>query len=103
MSINKLIEICNLKIKIIKDKISVNNGLNNENYAKELEILEITKKLLETRGERAFFEMDMNTSLKILNKLVDKDKVLTVYANLISPKAFLSIKSDDKEVGRGDK
>ena len=98
MNIRELIEICDGRIEELKSNISKSDSLNNEKYLKELEILIFTKRILQTRGEKAFFEMDMNTSLKMLDKLVDRDEVMAVYAELISPNRFVS---KDREPDEG--
>ena len=94
MNVKDLIKICDEKITEYQRQLDKDG--QNDKIIKELTILEKIKALLESQGEHIFFKIDMESSLKILNKLVEKDKILTVYAELISPSKYVS-QNDERD------
>lgn len=95
-----------MKIKEIKDinkqkiadlELKMNNRNKNAYVDLEKELL-IQKKieLILEEDEAIFFKIPMESSLKILSKLVDEKDIKRTYLNLISPNEFKELKNNYK-------
>ena len=93
MKIEKLKNINKQKIADIE--LNLNNKKENVNLKKELLIQKKIESILE-EDEAIFFKIPMESSLKILSKLVDEKDLKETYLNLISPSEFKALKNNYK-------
>ena len=92
----KIEELKNInKQKIADLELKLDNKNENAHLKKELFIQKKIESILE-EDEAIFFKIPMESSLKILSKLVDETDLKETYLNLISPSEFKSLKNDYK-------
>lgn len=85
-----------MKLKDLQqiNEIKLNNYLkmnNNPGLEREIEIHKRIKTLFE-KYEALFFQISMNNAVKILSKLVPKEDIEEVYAELISVENFKNLR-----------
>ena len=80
MNLTELLKINENKISLLEIKLQ---NIEDKNIEKELKVQKKINQMLKKYGIKLFMTIDMETSLQILNKLVDEDKILKTYKELI--------------------
>ena len=92
----KLLDLKEINEIKLKEYLEQNQEKKDSNIEREIEIHKRIKKLLE-KYESLFFQISMDDAVKILSKLISKEEIKNVYAELISAENYKILREKNKK------